>query len=231
MLFTRKRHPLLARLFLSSDLIVTVDQMRDLGVLFLPNLNFDLHIDHIVSKSMLMLGFIKRICYNFTNVDCLKSIYFAHVRSHLEFACVVWSPDYQNHALRIESVQKQFVLFVLRRSFNRHTLPSYQIRCGLLKIQPLIIRRNTTSSMFVFDLISSRISSPYILGQLSFHVPSRQLRQHFVLNIPFRRTNYAQNEPVYRLSRIFNAVSHLFDYNITRNHFKYLLTHSELHLG
>lgn len=38
-----------------------------------------------------IVGFVKRMCYNITKLDCSKYIFCVHVRSHLEYACIVWS--------------------------------------------------------------------------------------------------------------------------------------------
>lgn len=54
------------------------------------NLSFNRHIDLIVAYSM--LGFIKRICKDVRKDAALKSIYFAHARSYIQYASVVWSP-------------------------------------------------------------------------------------------------------------------------------------------
>lgn len=222
MSFCRNRNPIHCRLFLNTELIVTVTQMRDLGVIFTPKLCFGVHIDYVISKSMSMLGFVKRICFNFNNINCLKSLYFAHVRSHLEFASVIWSPEYDNYKCRIESIQKKFVLFALRRTYNPRnfdSLPPYQTRCDLLNICPLSVRREHSMAIFVFDVMTNRIMCPFILERLPIAAPNRRLRNNNTLHIPFRRTSYAQQEPIVRMSRHFNAVSHLFDYNISRHRF------------
>ena len=77
---------------INGTVIRRVTKMRDLGVTFTENLSFNRHIDIVVAKAYSMLGFVKRMCRNFNNVDTLKSLYFAYVRSQLEYASVVWSP-------------------------------------------------------------------------------------------------------------------------------------------
>lgn len=230
MCFFRKRNPVRLHLRLFNNHLEQVDRMRDLGVIFVPSLSFSVHIDFIVSKSMSMLGFVKRVCYNFTNVECLKCLFFAFVRSHLEFACVVWSPDYAVHSRRIESVQKQFVLFALRRTFNRrqfNVLPSYDHRCNLLNICSLSRRRMQSISMFVFDVLTNKISCPYILSRLCLLAPSRQLRTQSFFHIPYHRTNYERQEPIIRMCIVFNDISYLFDFDKTRLSFKQSLRNLE----
>ena len=71
-------------------------ELRDLGVYFDEKISFNKHIDIIVAKAYSMLGFMKRICYEFTDPlrVALKSVYFAYVRSHLEYGSVIWHPNY-----------------------------------------------------------------------------------------------------------------------------------------
>ena len=64
---------------------------------------------------MSMLGFIKRICRDFDDPLVLKTLYCTFVRSTLEYASSIWNPQYAIHINRIESVQKKFVNFALRR--------------------------------------------------------------------------------------------------------------------
>ena len=44
-----------------------ISEMKDLGVYFTPKLNFSTHIKKITSKSLQMLGFIKRVTHDFTD--------------------------------------------------------------------------------------------------------------------------------------------------------------------
>lgn len=224
MSYNRKLKPYLFRPSFYNIHIETVIEIRDLGVLFSKNLSFDRHIDCSVSKALSMLGFMKRICYNFTNVECLKSIYFAHVRSHLEFACIVWSPSYENHIVRLESVQKNFVIYALRhvfvRSIDNFALPPYLDRCKLLSIKTLSSRRANMSIMFVFDVLTSKIDASNILSLLHVYVPHRQLRGSMFFRIPYKRTNYARAEPIYSMCCLFNSVSDLFDFGLSRLSFK-----------
>lgn len=62
-----------------------VNSMLDLGVLFDTKLSFNDHISLKISKAKAMLGFIKRISSEFDDIVALKSLYCAHVRSHLEY--------------------------------------------------------------------------------------------------------------------------------------------------
>lgn len=85
-----------------------VKLMQDIGVWFDEELTYNRHLDLITSKAYSMLGFMMRICKQFTNVQALKSVYFAHVRCYLEYASIVWHPYHLVHINKIESIQKKF---------------------------------------------------------------------------------------------------------------------------
>lgn len=89
--FHRKNRPLNFDYCVGDIPLVNVSEMCDLGVTFVCNLNFIRHIELVVAKAKSMLGFVKRMCFEFKDKLALKSVYFVHVRSHLEYACVVWS--------------------------------------------------------------------------------------------------------------------------------------------
>ena len=69
-----------------------LNEIRDLGVVFDRTLSFARHVDLIIAKAYSMLGFMMRICADFNDAAVLFSLYNAHVRSHLEYVAVVWSP-------------------------------------------------------------------------------------------------------------------------------------------
>jgi len=69
--------------------IQRVNQVQDLGILFVPSLNFSPHIDFMTSKSFRVLGFIRRHSVNFSSANCLLALYKALVRSVIEYGSVV----------------------------------------------------------------------------------------------------------------------------------------------
>ena len=69
-------------------------------------MSFASHIHFIVSKANSMLGFMIRICSEFCDPLVLKSVYYSHVRSHLEYGSVVWYPAQVVQVKKMESVQK-----------------------------------------------------------------------------------------------------------------------------
>lgn len=175
-----------------------------------------------------MLGFIKRICARFIDPYTLVSIYNSHVRSHLEYASIVWYPSYDNHISKLESIQKNFLKYALRRLQwrDRYILPPYEHRCRLLNIETLSHRRETAGASFIFDLLSGRIDSNALLGKVNINAPIRCLRNHPFLNPSYHRTNYGRSEPMTNLSNIFNRFVIFYEPGISRQIFRTKLKNS-----
>ena len=86
--FSRKRKVLEYAYSIESSALARVSLINDLGVLFDNELRFTYHIESVVAKAFKMTGFMMRHCWEFRNVETLKNINFALVRSHLEYCRV-----------------------------------------------------------------------------------------------------------------------------------------------
>ena len=222
--FSRKRSNIESTYFIDQTPISRVLNVKDLGIILDSKLSYRDHISYIASKASKSLGFIFRVTKNFKNIHCLKALYCALVRSHLEYAVPVWAPYYQNGIDRLESIQRKFVRYALRfLPWNDPSnLPSYHDRCKLIGLDTLDARRNSTKAQFVADLLQNRIDCPTVLSSLNINVRNHYLRFQSFFRLPFARTNYALNNPVRSMIRVFNLVSSLFDFHIPRNRLKKL---------
>jgi hypothetical protein len=107
--FTKKTEPLLFNYSINGTTLPRSNSVRDLGVVFDSTLSFTNHIESIVNSSFKSLGFVSRNGREFSNVDTLKLLYFSYVRSHLEYASIVWSPMYSIQISFLERVQRRFL--------------------------------------------------------------------------------------------------------------------------
>lgn len=216
--FSRKKRPIRFNYYLSGSEIGRVDHVKDLGVILDTSLTFKHHVSYVVSKASRILGFIFRTAKNFTDVYCLKALYCSLSRSILEYCSEVWSPSYNNGVERIESVQRRFLRFALRRLpwRNPFRLPSYENRCQLIDLEPLHVRRNTARALFIADALQGRIDCPTILEQINLYAAPRALRNNLLLHLPLRRANYSMYGAVVGIQRVFNRVASYFDFNTPR---------------
>lgn len=216
--FSRKKRSIVFPYSLLGTSLERVDHIKDLGVFLDSQLSFKQHISYTVSKASTTLGFIFRIAKNFSDVYSLKSLYCSLVRSTLEYGAAVWSPAYNNGAERIESVQRRFLRFALRKLPWRDPfrLPSYESRCQLIDLDLLRCRRDVIRALTIADVLQGRIDCGTILEQINLNVRPRSLRNNIMLRLPLFRTNYGLHGALSGLQRVFNRVSSLFDFNITR---------------
>jgi hypothetical protein len=70
-------------------------------------MNFSDHVDIMVGKAFAMLGFTRRMSFEFRDPYTLKSLYTSLVRPKLEYASCVWSPLYDVRVDKVERVQKR----------------------------------------------------------------------------------------------------------------------------
>lgn len=107
MSFYRKRNPIITAYNINGVEIQRVYEITDLGVTFVENISFNRHIDNCIAKANSMFGFVKRWTREFKDIKTLCSLYFAYVRSQVEYAVIVWNPYHNVHIKRIESIQKK----------------------------------------------------------------------------------------------------------------------------
>lgn len=217
--FSRKKQSVPFDYKIFDTPIGRVQCVKDLGVLLDSHLTYSHHISFVVDKASRTLGFVFRVAKNFTDIYCLKTLYCSLVRSTLEYGSAVWSPNYNNGTERIESVQRRFIRYALRRLPWRDPLrlPSYERRCQLIDLQPLRVRRDVCRALTVADTLQGRIDCDSILRQVNINVQPRLLRNSSMLRLPLRRNNYGIRSALLGLQRIFNRVASVFDFHLTRN--------------
>lgn len=224
--FSRKSesHGFSGNYTINSEVLKKSNVIRDLGVLLDSKLNFKSHVDHIVSRARMMLGFVKRQARDFQCPYVTKSLFCSLVRSTLEYCSVVWSPCFAVDVKKIESVQKQFLLFALRNLpwQHRYVRPPYNDRLMLLGMVSLERRRRISDCLFVFDVLRKRIKVPEINALIVVREPLRSTRsaENFQLQVPFTSTSYEANDPIVRSCRTFNIIAYCYDATCSREVFR-----------
>lgn len=227
--FSRSPAPRMHHYAIGAIELERVSEICDLGVTIDSKLRFNKHISIITAKAWSTLGFIRRHAADFTDIHALKTLFCALVRSILEYAAPVWSPYHLTQNIQMERVQKCFVRFALRHLPWRdpENLPCYPDRCKLIGLDILSARRVKLQQLFIFDVISGNMACPSILAEIPLYVPPRALRSVPFLAIPAHSTTYGQNNPFTSCLRVFNNVSVLFEFNMSKTVFKNRLRNLE----
>jgi hypothetical protein len=113
-------------------------------------MHFSEHVDFMVSKTNAILGFIKRLAFEFR--DPLKSLYTSLVRPKLEYASCVWSPFYDVRVDKVERVQRRFIRYALRGLgwTDIYDMPPYEHRCDLLRLDTVVKRCSIACTILIF---------------------------------------------------------------------------------
>jgi hypothetical protein len=97
---------------LGRTVLDRVSFINDLGVIM--DMNFSEHIHVMVDKAFAMLGFIRRLSFEFRDPYTLRSLYTSLVRPKLKYVSCVWSPYYDVRVDKAERVQRRFIRYFLR---------------------------------------------------------------------------------------------------------------------
>ena len=181
MTFSKARSPIHYEYTFANLAIERVERINDLGVIFNSNFTFKDDLSHRIAKAKSMIGFIKRQATEFKDPMVLRSLYFAFVRSKLEYCSQVWN-CYQSlyygeiNGIRclidkIEKIQVNFIQFLTRNN-NFLINMNYKDRCTYFDIDSLKNRRMVNSALMCFDILTGNIDCPELLAELNINCVS-----------------------------------------------------------
>lgn len=224
MTFSHKHNNIFRTYTIDGQAIERTNEMRDLRVIMDPKLSFISHIEYTKKKAETVLAFVKRECYKNFDMETAKMLYGALVRSHLEFASVIWSPHQITHRIRVESTQMDAVIYLRgdykNREENDFVLPPYIDRASDLKLITLVRRRVNASILFIKKVISGQIDSPSLRAQLNLNTGVRTYLNPEFIKLNFFRTDYGLNSPLNYACRAFNHAALFVDPTLPFHEFR-----------
>lgn len=219
--FTRKKTSIDHAYIINNSPINKTNLVRDLGILLDSKLQMNEHINYITNKAYRSLGFVIRSCIPFKNINCLKNVYFALVRSILEYGSCVWNPQFTKYIDAIEAIQVKFIKqlnFKIYRYFG-----TYEESCKHFHIASLRDRRELLDLMLIHNLVSGSIDSPELLSCLNFNVPIKRTRitKSNIFHVPTSHTKYAANSFFSRVPLLYNEkYSHIDFFHLSADSFR-----------
>jgi len=124
--------------------------IKDLGVIFDPELSFRQHCTEKINKAYAMLGIIKRN-FIYLSEEAIVSLYKTLVRSHLEYANSVWNPYRMGLIKDLKKVQMRATKLVIQLKHLR-----YKERLERLKLPTLRYRRTREDMIEVYKILTER---------------------------------------------------------------------------
>lgn len=190
--FTLKKSPLITPYALDGSPLKRSYQARDLGVVLDAKLSFLPHIDATVSKANRMLGLLIRsmqLPKNFSRLNhrSLIAAYNAHIRSVIEYGCIVWSGAAHSHLMRLERLQHKFLIWLAHKSDKPSARTDYTSLLIHFQVQSIKSRFAFYDLMFMHNLFHDRLDAPDLLGAFALNAPARITRTLSLWALPFSR--------------------------------------------
>ena len=83
-----------------------INDMKDIGVIMDSDLKFEKHINSKIDTANKILGIIRR-SFMYLSAEIFIPLYKAMVRSHFDYAMVIWNPHTVKYIETIEGVQRR----------------------------------------------------------------------------------------------------------------------------
>ena len=83
-----------------------INDMKDIGVIMDSDLKFEKHINSEIDTANKILGIIRR-SFMYLSAEIFIPLYKAMVRSHFDYAMVIWNPHTVKYIGSIEGVQRR----------------------------------------------------------------------------------------------------------------------------
>lgn len=210
MTFGRMRRPIEFQYRLGQDRITRVVSIKDLGVTFDQQLTFHDHIVTLTKECYQRLGFVLRNSRDFRNMEVVKLIFSALVRSKLEACASVWHPHEAKYTLMLEKVQKAFLRYLYKRIYGYYPyMYPTQFLHGCLGYNSLEVRRAHAQLRIMVKILHGRVDAPDLGEQLCrLYVPDnyRRARRHKLFAVPKCRTVARQESPIPRSLSTLNLI-------------------------
>ena len=153
---------------------------KDIGVIIDSNLEFDKHVYFKVNKANSTMAVILR-SFQKLDGDTFVPLYKALVRTHLDYACCIWSPYKQKYKDALENVQRRAT-----KSINGMRDMSYPDRLRKLKLPTVAYRRIRGDMIELYKLIHGNYdrNTSNIINQYKDHNKLNERTRGHVENMP-----------------------------------------------
>jgi hypothetical protein len=213
MTFTNKLTPVTFEYSLDNSILEQCKTFKDLGIVYDQKLSFNNHIETVTASSMRMLGFITRVCRDFTGVDAQKTLFISYVRSKLEYCAIIWCPYYNTYINQLESIQRKFLKNL---AFHcDHIYPARGIDQNILlkrfDMPTLTQRRQFLSLQFLYKIYNNIIDCSELMTSLNIQVAPVNTRHHNYFFIPRNNTNVLAKAPIPSMCKLYNKLADKLD--------------------
>lgn len=140
-------------------------------------------------------------------------LFNAFVRSKLEYASIIWSPEYDIHKQSVEKVQRNFVKYLWYRNDGTFPVQGFPQKTLLdrFSMNYLATRRKYYSIVFLYKILHNIADCPELLSLLNFYAPAFQTRCNTLFYLSTPRSNILVFSPIYMMIKNYQSVEDKFD--------------------
>jgi ribonuclease HI len=146
-------------LYLYGNQIPVVQETKFLGLIFDSKLNFKAHIKYLRDRGTKALNLLKVLAHTDWGADCatLLKLYRSHVRSKLDYGCVVYGSARESYLQPLDRIQNA-ALRVCLGAFRTSPIPSLHVEANEM---PLALRRQKLTLQYMLKLKSNPSNPAY----------------------------------------------------------------------
>ena len=144
---------------LDGAAIPIVNEFKFLGLIFDKTLKFIPHIKYLKDRCMKSMNLLKVVAHTDWGADgaTLLKLYRSHVRSKLDYGCIVYGSARSSYLQALDRVQNGALRLCLG-AFRTSPIPSLQVEANEL---PLILRREKLTLQYITKLKSTPDNPAY----------------------------------------------------------------------
>ena len=135
----------------------------------------------------------------------MRTAYYVHVRSVLEYGSVVWDGAAVTHMKQLERVQHTFLIWLASRSNHPTNNLDYE-HLSHFQIPSIRSRFHQHDLLFQFKIFHGQIDCPKLVNLFPLSAPSRRTRNTHFWHIPFSCVNTVKTSMFTRIPTICNAL-------------------------
>ena len=143
-----------------------------------------------------------------TPFNCAAALaaYKAHVRSVIEYGCVIWSGAAVTHLRRLERLQHRFLMWLGYRTQAACPPLDYVSLLKLFDCESVRSRFARSDIAYMRSVFSGRLDCPDIVAMFSVSAPSRRTRRPELFHVPRGRVDTVKRGFLVRLPHLVNSL-------------------------
>ena len=206
-----------------GETIYRAPYVKSLGFYIDQNLDWDVHVDHVIKKASAGLAILRRTADYFP-MEVLKTTYRSLVESHFRYGNIIWGTCGEVLLTKLQKMQNRAARIITKSDYDTDTGPLID-KLGWKTIREL---NNNDVAVMMFKIMNN-MTPPYLTGMFQ---PLRELHEIMTrdtnsnLRLPCMSTNMGQRSFSYHGADIWNKIKPNNKTGTSLQSFKRNLSHS-----